>query len=146
MKGLFLVTVFILSVTAARGQPASCYTGSRSDRVNVIIFLATDCPISQKYIPVLNSIFEKYRERNVKFTSLVPGRKKQQDIAEFAREYEIAFPVNDDRDFLCVKDLAAEATPEVFVFDAMNALRYRGAIDNWFYDLGGYRKQSTENY
>ena len=32
------------------------------------------------------------------------------------------------------------------MFDKNLDLKYRGAIDNWFYELGGYRQDVTEDY
>jgi thiol-disulfide isomerase/thioredoxin len=45
-----------------------------------------------------------------------------------------------------IKKLKATNTPEAFFFDKNGTLQYRGAIDNWFYELGRYRPQATEQY
>lgn len=42
--------------------------------------------------------------------------------------------------------LKATVTPEVFLIDAAGQLQYQGAIDNWFYELGKYRLNTTEQY
>jgi hypothetical protein len=112
----------------------------------VIIFLAVDCPISQKYIPALNAIHERYGNRVVSIHSVIPGKIKKTDIAKFKDAYGIAFPISPDKRYGLVKKLSAQATPEVFVIDNEFNVKYRGAIDNWFYELGGYRKEATEHY
>jgi hypothetical protein len=42
--------------------------------------------------------------------------------------------------------LDAKVTPEVFLFDKEFELRYKGAIDNWFYELGKYRRVTSDHY
>ena len=112
----------------------------------VIIFLAVDCPISQKYIPTINNIYEKYSGAGVGIHAVIPGRTRKKDLKIFKEEYGILFSIFPDRTYEFVRAVSAEATPEVFVFDNRGAIRYRGAIDNWFYELGGYRKEATEDY
>ena len=114
-------------------------------KITVLVFLATDCPISQKYVPVLNALQEKYAGEPLVVQAIVPSENKRA-VKRFRREYAIAFPIQTDKSFACVKATSAVATPEVFVFDAYKQLRYRGAINNWFYELGRYRQQATEHY
>lgn len=145
MKVCIFGLLFAAAVLNANGQflPESV---SSDSEVTVVVFLAVDCPISQKYIPTLNRIREKYKERGVRIHSIIPGKIKKRDLKEFTKNYRIAFAIEDDRKYESVKSLSANATPEVFVFDKARNLKYRGAIDNWFYELGEYRKEVTEDY
>ena len=145
MNRLFLLPCFILAALQLPGQPRKCHI-PKAGEISVVIFLAVDCPISQKYIPVLTSIHEKYKNSHVTLQSFVPGNASRRTVNTFRQEFEIPFYVNRDSEYECVKALAANVTPEVFVFDSSGDLRYRGAIDNWFYDLGEYRKEATEHY
>lgn len=140
--------LFIASMTLAglaRGQGFPDRLSVDSD-VTVIVFLAVDCPISQKYVPALNRICEKYTGRSVKMHAVIPGRLKKRALRKFVTEYGMCFSARRDRRYTWVETLAANATPEVFVFDHQKKLLYRGAIDNWFYELGGYRKEPTKHY
>lgn len=139
---LLFFTAFALS---SSGQPKACYA-EKGERISIVVFLAVDCPVSQKYIPALNSIHRKYQNSGVDLKALVPGKTTRREIKQFKKEYEIGFDISADPKYDCAKSLHASVTPEVFVFDAKKMLKYRGAIDNWFYDLGGYRQQTTENY
>jgi thiol-disulfide isomerase/thioredoxin len=145
MDRVLLCCLFITFTVQVNSQKLLRKDTGPSD-VTVIIFLAVDCPISQKYIPALNDIHEKYVDRGVKIHSVIPGKIKKNDIAKFKEEYGILFKVSADRRYDLVKTLAAEATPEVFVFDRQRKMKYRGAVDNWFYELGGHRKKATEDY
>ena len=55
-------------------------------------------------------------------------------VAKQARQYNLPFPVYVDRDRLAVSALKAETTPECFVLDGDYTLRYRGRIDDSFYE------------
>lgn len=112
----------------------------------VIVFLGVDCPISQKYMPVLNALGNAYAGRDVHLQAIIPGKIKKKEIRTFSGAYQATFPVSADRNYGWVRALSATVTPEVFVFDEGSNLQYRGAIDNWFYELGGYRKEASENY
>ena len=145
MKICVFAILFAAVVLRTNAQHLSQSVASDAE-VSVVVFLAVDCPISQKYIPALNRIQEKYKDRGVVIHSIIPGRIKKRDLREFTEDYHIAFAIGDDNKYEWVKALSANATPEVFVFDKGGTLKYRGAIDNWFYELGGYRKEATENY
>ena len=146
MKRFYVLLYLTLSFIPLHGQYESCYETSPDSNINIVVFIAVDCPISQKYIPVLNAIQERYKAQSVAIRSIIPGKIKKGDLQKFVREYDVGFPVVADKNYKCVKPLGAGTTPEVFVFDDQNSLKYRGAIDNWFYELGGYRKNSTEDY
>ncbi len=146
MKSICVFVVLTFGIGTAYGQAQNCCARPEAGSITVLIFLAVDCPVSQKYIPVLNSIQGRYKDLPVHFLGLIPGSLKKRDMDRFADEYAIRFPLKNDRDFICAREMAAEVTPEVFVLDDQCELKYRGAIDNWFYDLGSYRKESTEDY
>ena len=145
MQRLVLILVLILPLWRVTAQhvPRSLMP---EPKTTVIIFLATDCPISQKYIPRLNAIHQQYADDDVRFFSLIPGRVKKKEVSRFSSDFELSFEVSSDRKYRWTRALAAKVTPEVFVVDREGNVRYRGAIDNWFYELGGYRKEATENY
>lgn len=147
MKSLCVFIFLAIAAATAYGQRgACCATPPAAGNLTVLVFLAVDCPISQKYIPVLNAIQKKYENSPVRFEGLITGSVKARDLEKFSSEYAILFPLKTDKDLLCARQMSAEVTPEVFVFDDKCEIKYRGAIDNWFYDLGGYRKESTEDY
>ena len=145
MKHLIVFFLLMSFALQANSQKLLENLSERSE-VTVVIFLAIDCPISQKYIPVLNAIHKTYSGRDVKIHAFVPGRIQKADLKKFEDEYGLAFTIAPDKKFRWVNMLSATTTPEVFVFDNQLAMKYRGAIDNWFYELGGYRKDATENY
>jgi peroxiredoxin len=145
MNRVVLCLLFVTFSVQANSQNLLKKISGGSD-ITVIIFLEVDCPISQKYIPTLNAVYRRFEDRSVKIHAVIPGKIKKKDIARFKEEYGIPFNVTADRRHALTKALSAQATPEVFVLDSQLKVNYRGAIDNWFYELGGYRKEATEAY
>lgn len=110
------------------------------------VFLALDCPISQKYIGELKQIDSVYRMQGVQVKAVIPGGVSQTEIDNFWNEYSIGFPAIADPDFQWVRKFSARVTPEVFLTDINQQVFYRGAIDDWFFDLGKYRQRVTQHY
>jgi len=139
---LFLLLSLLSGGTAEAQQRRST---QQQTPLTAIVFLAVDCPISQKYtgeLVQIDSIFDAM----VNVQGILPGNVKQEEVDQFKAEYNITFPLIVDRDFLWVKKYSATTTPEVFLVDRQGSLHYQGAIDNWFFDLGKYRQQITEHY
>lgn len=114
-------------------------------RPTVLVFLSLDCPISQKYIGELNRIDSLYHER-ILLQGVVPGKVDKATLAQFNSEYGVRFSIRTDVDYATVKKYSAHTTPEAFLLDATGKVMYKGAIDNWFFDLGSNRQQVTEYY
>jgi hypothetical protein len=51
-----------------------------------------------------------------------------------------------DKDHELVRKYSITVTPEVVLLDATGKVQYRGAIDNWYYELGKHRQTVTEHY
>jgi hypothetical protein len=134
---LTIVTIF--SLTSISAQPSR-----ESERVQVAVFLAFDCPISQKYIPTLNQLYNQYQGSQIEWLFIVPGKHNRQAQQDFIREFGVQFNVQQDPKLLLVKSFGAMVTPEVII--RKKDILYRGAIDNWFYELGQYRQTVTATY
>ncbi|MFZ6009012.1 MAG: hypothetical protein ACOYXT_01595 [Bacteroidota bacterium] len=118
--------------------------------ITVIVFIGIDCPISQKYIGALNDIQSRYRNQ-VRITGYVPQQVSEGEIKTFISEYQVTFDLRKDPRKKIARRVEAKVTPEVFVYRhpgpfSKDNLIYRGAIDNWFYELGKYRQAPTENF
>lgn len=111
----------------------------------VILFLGTDCPITQKYITRIKSIVNAFTA-SADFYGVFPAQFSIKEIKNFKKEYSISIPLFRDENMELVKHLNATVTPEAFLLDKMLMLQYQGAIDNWFYELGKYRQTTTEEY
>lgn len=110
----------------------------------VVIMLDAECPICQKYTLTLRELEARYPR--TAFVGVFTKWNEEEDMQDFAGQYELDMPLLQDPRHRLVRKLKATTTPEVFLFDSQGTLQYRGAIDNWFYALGNYRPQITEYY
>lgn len=117
----------------------------KADRVLVIAFLGTECPLAQHYAPRLQQIANDYRDRGVAMVAVMSNRQDSlEEIAAYAARQNIEFPVLKDPGNRFADHVGADRTPEVFVFDSQRALQYRGRIDDQ-YGIGYIRDEATRH-
>jgi len=134
MLPLFLLLAFWLDPTAAQsGKPW------------VLVFVRSDCPISNRYAPELERIYEKYSADGIDFQAVYPERGlSSRDLERHQAEYGLKIPAVLDPDHHFVDLAKATATPEAAVF-VRDKLVYRGRIDNWYIDIGKSQPKPTEH-
>lgn len=110
----------------------------------VLMFLGTDCPISQKYGNTLRELPETYSD--ITFYGIVPHHFSEKEMIQYKKEYNLPFSMYRDEHNKVAKICKATITPEVFLIDGDGNVYYDGAIDNWFYALGKSRFQPTQFY
>jgi len=113
------------------------------EKLVALVFLAADCPISQKYVRTLNGLAERFPQ--VAFIGVFTRWDDAAAMRQFQSEFQPRFPLWRDAKMRLVRRLRATVTPEVF-FLKENRVLYRGAVDNWFVALGRYRPTPTEHY
>ena len=107
----------------------------------VFVFLGTECPIGNSYIPQLNELSRKYPKEKVRFVIINANLSDSADeIKKHAREYKLRLPVLIDHDQISVDILGATRTPEAFILDRRRTIQYVGRID----DRIGYRFKRAE--
>ena len=120
----------------------------------VLVFFATDCPICQRYVPILRGMADSISD--IKFILVFSKWETKEAIKTFAVDLNMDshmpnqathnITLLEDTENYLIKKLKATTTPEAFFYSKNHQLLYRGAIDNWFYALGRYRPQATEHY
>jgi hypothetical protein len=112
---------------------------------NVLVFTTTDCPISNRYAPEIQSIASRFEAQGIAFTLVYPVIT---DTAPVVREHltKFAYEIPAVRDTAqeLVKHTGVKVTPEVAVIGAGGALLYRGRIDDRYIAFGKDRPQPTE--
>lgn len=118
---------------AARGQKATC-----------LLFIAHDCPISNRYAPELNRIAKEYGAKKVAFYVVYcEADGKPAEAAKHHKDFGYTCPGLLDPKHALVKLAGATVTPEAAVFDSAGKLAYRGRIDNLYVDFGKPRYSAT---
>lgn len=112
-------------------------------KVVVLIFVRTNCPVSNRYAPTIQRLSAKYAERAA-FWLVYPDKKESAEtIRKHQREYGYTLAALRDPEHALVKQSQATITPEAAVFDAKGQLVYHGRIDNWYEDFGHARPAPT---
>jgi hypothetical protein len=112
-------------------------------KVVVLVFVRTDCPISNRYAPAIQRISAKY-EGKASFWLVYPDKSESAEkIRQHEREYNYKLPALRDLQHTLVKLAQARVTPEVAVFDASRRPTYHGRIDDLYQDLGRARHAPT---
>ena len=102
-------------------------------RILVIAFLGTECPLAKLYGPRLEQLRQDYAERGVGFVALNANSQDSiTEIASYARNHELQFPILKDLGNTVADQLGAVRTPEVFVLDQQRVVRYWGRIDDQY--------------
>lgn len=108
----------------------------------VVIFLANDCPISNRYAPVIQALEKRFKTNGVAFWLAHPGADESPEaIRKHAREYGLTAPILLDPQHRLAKLAGAKVTPEAAVFRRDGSLAYHGRIDDRFPALGRERVQ-----
>jgi len=110
-------------------------------RLLVLVFLGTECPIANAYLPVLNDLQSRYSDRGVRVIGINANPADSVEaIARHQREFATGFPVLVDAEQVIADLVGATRTPEVFLLDRKRVIRYRGRID----DRIGYAQRRAE--
>ena len=100
------------------------------DKVTVVIFFSTRCPMSNAFNHRRNLLYHDYRNR-VRFLVIDPNSNESiEEVRTYARDVGFDFPVYMDSDNKVANLLGARNTTETFVFDAKGLECYRGYIED----------------
>jgi thiol-disulfide isomerase/thioredoxin len=111
----------------------------------VLVFTTTDCPISNRYAPVIQELVAKFQRQGIDFTLVYPvGTDTTPVIREHLEKFGYAVPAVRDTAQELVKHTGVRVTPEVAVIGAGAAVLYRGRIDDRYIEFGKDRPLPTE--
>lgn len=128
--------------TDLRGKPFNPFQAA-TGKVIVLIFLRTDCPISNRYAPTVQQLSSD-RMDQAAFFLVYPSRKETAEvIRKHHKDFGYTLAAIRDPQHILVKRSAAQITPEAAVFNVTGQLVYHGRIDNLYEDFGHPRKRAT---
>ncbi len=112
-------------------------------KVVVMVFVRTDCPVSNRYAPTIQKLSSQHAGKVV-FWLVYPSKSESGEvIRKHEREYGYKLQALRDPQHVLVKEGQVQITPEVAVFDAGQHLVYHGRIDNLYEDIGRARSAAT---
>ena len=119
----------------------------KHNSASAFIFLSPECPLSQKYSLSIKNIYTRYLDKKIAVYLVFPGKLyNKNEINFFLSEYNLQFVSIEDEDKKLTSCLGAAITPEAFLIDSAGRILYKGAIDNWFIDIGQKREVITAHY
>jgi hypothetical protein len=115
------------------------------DRVEVLFFVSTDCPISNSFAPEIQRICRDYAAKGVGCSLIyedfrVDAAAVRKHRADYGYD-RISTVIDTDR--RAARKAHATITPQAVVIDSGNKIRYRGRINNFYADLGKPRRVVT---
>lgn len=113
-------------------------------RATIFIFVRTDCPVTNRYAPVIRQLQQEFAPRGAAFWLVYPDALiTTAAILNHDREFQFDCPALRDPRHELVKLTGAEITPEAVVFLHGKRMVYRGRIDNEYVDFGVTRPAAT---
>jgi hypothetical protein len=109
-------------------------------RARVLLFVRTDCPITNRYAPELDRIAHEFAGRSVQFWLIYPDASETESaIAQHKLEYKLPGTPLRDPKHVFVKRAEATISPQAAVFDQAGRLMYSGRIDDRYVAFGKAR-------
>jgi thiol-disulfide isomerase/thioredoxin len=124
------------------GKSVNPFQAARG-KVLVLIFVRTDCPVSNRYARIIQELSARNRANAVFFLVYPDSKESQEIIRKHDREFGYRLTALRDPQHVLVKRSSAQITPEAAVFDAHEKLVYHGRIDNLYEDFGHSRRTAT---
>ncbi len=104
----------------------------KSSNAIVLMFIATQCPVSNAYNERYNGLYNDYSDKNVAFVGINSNKQESiEEIKKHASDHDLKFPILKDLNNVIADKLDAQRTPEVYVVHptTMDVL-YHGRIDD----------------
>lgn len=117
------------------------------EKATVLLFLSTECPISNGYAPTMNRLVREFRDRGVSFIGVNPNAGQSlRDVEVHRIRYDLKFPVLKDPGGKLAEALGAAVCPTAVVFNGSGEAVYRGRIDDRYPRRGGAPKQVIHHH
>jgi hypothetical protein len=116
---------------------------AHSGKAEVFLFTRTDCPISNRYAPEVERLYDAFSSRGFQFWLVyVDPAQTAAAIRAHRKEYGYHCGALLDPKHQLVRATGAEVTPEAVVFSKGRVL-YRGRIDDRYVAFGKARQSAS---
>lgn len=146
--GLAFAAAILGTLTGAQAQLAADGINplqSGTDRPVVLLFVTTECPVSNRYAPEIQRLATKYSKRADFWLVYADPQDTPEQIATHLKEYSLRIAAVRDPGFALAHRSHARVTPEAALFDRNRNLVYHGRIDNRFIRFGTERPSATQH-
>jgi hypothetical protein len=130
------------SATDLDGAPVDPFAGDSP--ATVLVFVATECPVSNRYAPEIRRIHDDFASRGVRMYLVYPDKEETAAIRDHVREHAFGIPALRDPAHVLVRRAGVSVTPEAAVFRGSTEV-YHGRIDDRQVDLGVARAEASRH-
>ena len=103
----------------------------RDSKAIVVMFIATECPVSNAYNSRMENIYKNYSQKNIACIGINSNKTESVErIKEHANEKGLTFTILKDEKNTIADRFGASFTPEVYVLNGNFEILYHGRIDN----------------
>jgi len=103
----------------------------KDSKAIVLIFVATECPVSNAYNSRMAEIYNQYKNKGVSVIGINSNKAESvSDIKEHAAKNNLEFTILKDEGNKIADKLGASVTPEVYVLNNKFEIIYHGRIDD----------------
>ncbi|MBI1937625.1 MAG: thioredoxin family protein [Ignavibacteriales bacterium] len=120
-------------------------TDFKNSKAIVIMFIATQCPVSNAYNERMAQIHKDFKNKGIFFIGI--NSNKQEDVGEIkehAEENDFGFIILKDEKNIVADKFNASVTPEVYVLNQNLEVLYHGRIDD-SRDVGKVKNHDLRN-
>ena len=103
----------------------------RGSKGTVLIFIATQCPVSNGYNERMEKLAQDFKARGINVIGInANSTESVADVKDHAAKNNLTFTILKDNGNKVADLLGATRTPEAYFLDGSNKLLYHGRIDN----------------
>jgi peroxiredoxin len=104
----------------------------KDSKAIVLMFISTQCPVSNAYNFRMKELYDKYKSRNVSFIGINANKTEDiETVKEHAENHGFDFVILKDQGNKIADELDASVTPEIYVLNSKNfEILYHGRIDD----------------
>ena len=103
----------------------------KSSKAIVLMFIATQCPVSNAYNTRMVELQKDYASKGAAFIGINSNKQESaEEVKNHAKEHEFVFPILKDWNNVIADKLQASVTPEIFVLNSGFEVLYHGRIDD----------------
>jgi thiol-disulfide isomerase/thioredoxin len=123
----------------SRGN-AHTSTDWQQHRATVLLFVSTECPISNRYAPTIIRMVQEFAAQSIGFYLVQSDSDLSPAAAEeHATEFKLTIPILMDPTQILAAKLGVKVTPTAVIVNPAGEIQYRGRVDDRNIDLGKYR-------
>ena len=103
----------------------------KDSKAIVIMFIATQCPVSNAYNERMAKLYQDYKDKGITFIGINSNKQESVDeIKEHSSENNLDFVILKDVNNVIADKFQASVTPEVYVLNKNFEVLYHGRIDD----------------